>query len=115
MRSLLDELAIPYESVDLGEMEIPNGITDQQYGQLKTGLMTYGLDLLEDKKLILIEKIKKVIIDRVRSEDEPVKTKISDHLSSRFHLSYTYLAKLFTEATATTIEHGRAQRIYLIS
>jgi AraC-like DNA-binding protein len=105
VKSVSESLGIHCCSVDLGEMEIDEDITDEQYYKLKTALMTYGLDVLDDKKAVLIEQIKEVVIEMVHYEDELPKVKNSDYISTRLHHNYTYLANLFSEVTATTIEH----------
>ncbi len=109
VKAELDKLGVPYKSVDLGEVEIENKISLQQMENLKTGLLQYGLELQDDRKAVLIEKIKQVIIEMVHYADEMPKVKTSIYISKKLNHDYTYLANLFSEATGTTIEH------YLIS
>jgi AraC-like DNA-binding protein len=105
VKAELAKLGLHYRVVDLGEVEIEENITAEQHDLLKTALLKSGLDLMDDKKSILIEKIKNVIVEMVHYEDEFPRTKNSDYISKKLSHNYTYLANLFSEATGTTIEH----------
>lgn len=105
VKAILEQLGIQFITVELGEAIISEHISTALRAQLKIALQNVGLELLEDPKSILIEKIKKVIVEMVHYDDEPPKTKISDYLSSKFHLDYTYISNLFTAATHTNIQH----------
>ena len=105
VKAELDKLGLHYRVVELGEVEIEENITPAQNDQLKTALLKSGLELMDDKKAMLIEKIKNVIVEMVHYEDEFPKTKNSDYISKKLDHNYTYLSNLFSEATGTTIEH----------
>lgn len=105
VKAELNKLGLHYKVVELGEVEIEENITDEQKVRLKSALLQSGLELMDDKKSMLIEKIKNVIVELVHYEDEFPKTKNSDYISSKLNHNYTYLANLFSEATGTTIEH----------
>lgn len=104
VKAELDKLGLHYMLVDLGEVEIKEDITDEQRGQLKTALLKTGLELMEDKKAILVEKIKIVIIEMIHDLEELPKTNFSNYISERLHYDYSYLANLFSETTGVTIE-----------
>jgi AraC-like DNA-binding protein len=105
VKAELDKLGLHYRVVDLGEVDIEENIDAEQHDQLRIALLKSGLDLMDDKRAILIEKIKNVIVEMVHYEDEFPKTKNSDYISKKLNHNYTYLANLFSEATGTTIEH----------
>jgi AraC-like DNA-binding protein len=105
VKSELDKIGLHYKVVDLGEVDIEENITPGQKEQLKTALLLSGLELMDDKKSMLIEKIKNVIVEMVHYEDEFPKTKNSEYIGKKLNHNYTYLANLFSEATGTTIEH----------
>ncbi|MCX6234084.1 MAG: AraC family transcriptional regulator [Bacteroidetes bacterium] len=105
VKSELDKLALHYRKVDLGEVDVRENITPEQRDQLKTSLLKSGLELMDDKKAILIEKIKTIIIEMIHYADEPPKTNFSDYLCEKLNYDYTYLANLFSEVTGITIEH----------
>jgi len=101
----LKKLGLHYIVVELGEVEIMETISAEQREVLKAGLIDSGLELMDDKRAVLIEKIKTVIIDMVHHSDEMIKTNFSDYLSEKLKHDYTYLANLFSEIQGITIEH----------
>ncbi len=90
--------------VDMGVADIMEDITDEQRAQIKTALLRSGLEVMDDKRAVLIEKIKKVIIEMVHYTDELPKVNFSDFLSQKLGYDYTYMANLFSEIQGTTIE-----------
>ncbi len=105
VKAELEALGLQYTAVDLGEANITGPITTEQRELLKTTLLQSGLELMDDKKAMLIEKIKNVIIEMIHYADELPTIKNSEYLSHKLGHDYTYLANLFSEATGTTIEH----------
>lgn len=105
VKAELERLGLNYKTIDLGEVEIEESLTEEQNKQLKANLLKSGLELMDDKKAILIQKIKNVIIEMVHYEDELLKVKNSEYISEKLKYDYTYLANLFSEATGITIEH----------
>lgn len=100
----LKKLGLHFVVVDLGVVEILEDITPQQQEQLKASLLRSGLELLDDKKSILIEKIKSVIVEMIHYSDEVPKTNYSDYLSKKLDYDYTYLSNIFMEVKGTTIQ-----------
>jgi AraC-like DNA-binding protein len=100
----LKKLNLHFIVVDLGEVEIMENISTEQREQLKIALHDSGLELMDDKRAILIEKIKNAIIELVHHSDEVIKTNFSNYLSEKLNHDYTYLANLFSEVQGTTIE-----------
>jgi AraC-like DNA-binding protein len=90
--------------VESGEVQTWEDLSDEQLSKLKTALQKAGYELVNNKKNILVEKIKSAIAESVRHPNEPVKTKFSDYLSGKLNCSYRYLAKKFLETQGTTIE-----------
>jgi AraC-like DNA-binding protein len=105
VKSELEKLGLHYIVVDLGEAEIMEEITPQQISMLDSGLKKSGLELMDDRKSILVEKIKTIIIELVHYNDEQIKINLSDFLSEKLNYDYTYLANLFSEVKGTTIEN----------
>ena len=100
----LKKLGLHFIVVDLGEVEIMEEISAEQREQLKTALFNTGLELMDDKRAMLIEKIKNAIIEMVHHTDgEIIKTNFSEYLSKKLDHDYTYLANLFSEVQGTTI------------
>lgn len=105
VKAELDRLNLTYTAVDLGEVEIKESITIEQREKLEIALAKVGLELMDDKRAILIERIKSVIIEMVYYSEERPKYKFSDYLSKKLAYDYTYLANTFSEVTGVTIEH----------
>lgn len=105
VKAALNELGIVFRSVELGVVEVMEPLTPVQYGQLQSALLPSGLELMEDRKAILIEKIKHVIIEMLYDADELPKLKNSAYIADKMQQDYTYLSNLFSEVTGTTIEH----------
>ena len=104
VKSELEKLGLQYGVVDLGDVEVIGSITAEQRVRLKTALLKSGLELMDDQRAMLIEKIKNVIVEMVHYNDEVPKTNFSDYLSEKLNYDYTYLANIFSEVTGTTIE-----------
>ncbi|HAQ17964.1 MAG TPA: AraC family transcriptional regulator [Prolixibacteraceae bacterium] len=100
----LKKLGLHFIVVDLGEVEIMENISVEQSGKLKTALLNSGFELIDDKRAVLIEKIKNTVIEMVHHSNEIIKTNFSNYLSEKLNHDYTYLANLFSEVQGTTIE-----------
>jgi AraC-like DNA-binding protein len=100
----LKKLGLHFIMVELGEIEIMENISAQQRELLKVGLLSSGLELMDDKRSVLIERIKNVIIEMVHHSDEVVRVNFSHYLSEKLNHDYTYLSNLFSEVQGTTIE-----------
>ncbi len=115
VKDALKELGLHFILVDLGEVNIMENINDAQRSQLKLALFNSGLELMDDKRAMLIEKIKNVIIEMVHHTEEAIKINFSEYLSEKLKHDYTYLANLFSEVQGTTIEqfiiHHKIERI----
>lgn len=104
VKSELAKLGLHYTSVELGEAEIQEKITPEQVELLSIGLKRTGLELMDDKRSILVEKIKTIIIELVHYSEDQIKINLSDYLSEKLNHNYTYLANLYSEVKGTTIE-----------
>lgn len=100
----LKNLGIRYMTVDLGVAEIFEEIKESQFNELRKNLLKSGLELLDDKRSILIEKIKNVIVEMIHYTDELPEVNYSDYLSEKLGYDYTYLANIFSEVKGTTIQ-----------
>ena len=100
----LRKLNLHFILVNLGEIEIMETLCPIQLEDLRSALNRSGLELMDDKRAVLIEKIKNVIIEAVHHSDEIIKVNFSIFLSERLEHDYTYMANLFSEVQGTTIE-----------
>ncbi|WP_340104666.1 helix-turn-helix domain-containing protein [Rhodohalobacter sp. 8-1] len=104
VKSELEKLGLNCISVDLGMVEIKDDITEQQLETFNNNLKKSGLELLDDKKNILVEKIKAVIIEMIHYSDEVPKVNDSDYISEKLNYDYTYLSNTFSEVKGITIQ-----------
>jgi hypothetical protein len=104
VKEVLKNMGLHFVLVDLGEVDVMEKLTDEQRVELKATLLAAGFELMDDKRAVLIEKIKNVIVEMVHHTDELIKTNFSDFLSAKLNHDYTYLANLFSEVQGTTIE-----------
>jgi len=104
VKSELDNLGLRYRHVELGEADIIENITAKQRELLATSLLRSGLELMDNKKAMLVEKVKNIIIEMIHYADELPLIKKSVYISDKLNYDYTYLATLFSEVTGTTIE-----------
>ncbi|MDI9320800.1 MAG: AraC family transcriptional regulator [Phycisphaerales bacterium] len=105
VKAELDKIGLHHCNVDLGVIETTELISDEQKESFRAALLLVGLELMEDKKAVLIERIKNVIVEMVHYSDEFPRVRNSEYIASHLNHDYTYLANLFSEATGITIEH----------
>ena len=104
VKSEIEKLGLHYNYVKIGEADIVENMQPQQLEKFNTGLKKAGLVLMDDKKSILIEKIRSAIIELVHFTEDQIKVNLSDFLSEKLDYDYTYLANLFSEMSGVTIE-----------
>ncbi len=104
VKEILKEQGLHFIVVDLGEIEIMEDINTEQREHLKISLGESGLELMDDKKAILIEKIKVIITEMIHSNDELPEKNYSNYISDKLNYDYTYLSNLFSEIKGITIQ-----------
>lgn len=104
VKEALRNLGLHFIVVDLGEVDIMENITVEQREQLRLALLSSGLELMDDKKAVLIEKIKNVITEMIHHSDEIPKMNYSDIISQKLNYDYTYLSNVFSEVKGITIQ-----------
>lgn len=100
----LQKLGLKSRSIDLGVVEVCGEVTDRQLEKLKERLNEGGLELLDDKKNILVERIKSLILEMIHYTDEVPKVNDSDYLSEKLGYNYNYLSNIFSEVKGITIQ-----------
>jgi AraC-like DNA-binding protein len=105
VREILKTMHLHFVVIDLGEVDVMEELNAGQISYLRNELLQSGLELMDDKKSILIEKIKTTIIEMVHYSEDLQKTNFSTYLSEKLGYNYTYLANLFSEMQGSTIEH----------
>jgi AraC-like DNA-binding protein len=104
VKSELEKLGLHHTMVDLGEVEIMEDISKTKLHKLDLALRKSGLELMDDNKNILVEKIKTIIIELIHYNDEQIKINLSNYLSEKLNHNYTYLSNLFSDVKGSTIE-----------
>ena len=113
--SELDKLGVRYSNLQLGQVELLDNFTEEQFQTLDTALRATGLELIVDKRAKLIELIKNAVTEYVHFSDGETKVNFSAYLSKHLDYDYTYLSNLFSEVHGTTIEqyliHQKIERV----
>jgi AraC-like DNA-binding protein len=104
VKSELQKHGLHFTTVQLGEVEVMEVVSKELFDNINTALKKTGLELMDEKNSILVEKIKTIIIELVHYTDNQIKVNLSDYLSEKLNHNYTYLSNLFSEAKGTTIE-----------
>ncbi len=105
LQEQLEKFGIQYQLLDLGEIEFRESIPEETYNELREVLKKYGIELLDNQKSQLIQKIKDTIIEMVYEKDKLPTSTISSYLSDKLNLSYGYISNIFSEHTYTSIEN----------
>jgi len=100
----LKKVGLQHTAVDLGMVETLQDLSEEQRALLKENLLKSGLELLDDKKSILIERIKNLIVEMVHYSDQLPDLNYSEYISNKLEYDYTYLSNIFSEVKGTTIQ-----------
>ena len=104
LQEQLEKLELGYEILGLGEVNIKESISDKKLQELSSSISKYGIEIVENQKSILIQKIKDTIVEMVFSDEDLTSLKSSVYLSEKLNHSYGYISNLFSEVTYTSIE-----------
>ena len=104
VKNELNKLGLQYKNVELGEAEIINSISKEKLQLIDNALKDIGLELIEDRKSLLLEKVKTAVHEYIHSSEELYKTKISDYIKNKVNFDYSYLSKSFSNEQGITIE-----------
>ena len=110
VQSVLEALQIDYESIELGRVKLRDYLSSEQKKALNTALQKYELELMEDKKQVLVEQVKILILEIFHQPDTDMELKLSAYLSKKLNYEYTYLSNMFSELEGSTIE-----RFYIVN
>lgn len=105
VKAELEKMNLHIQSLEYGQVEVEESLTKEQLTSLGSALTEMGLELIGDKKAVLLEKIKNVIVDVARHRDEPLKENFSVYLGEKLKYDYRYLANLFASEMGMTIEN----------
>lgn len=101
----LQKLGIPFETTSLGNVEIHDDISPAQYKKLENALKKYGIEIIDNPRNAIVQQIKYLIVEMIYNDDRPTHSRMSEYISSKMNLSYSYLSKIFSDETFTSIEN----------
>lgn len=105
LQDQLQALEIKYEMLEFGEIDINETVTDDKFKQLQSNLSRYGIEIINNQKSQLVQRIKDTIIEMIYEKDKLPTSTISNYLADQLNLSYGYIANVFSEYTYTSIEN----------
>ena len=109
---LLEKSGFTPLSVELGTAVVQQKPDAKQREAFRALLESYGFELIDDKRMRLIEQIRTAVIELVHYSEDASKINLSDYLRDRCHRDYSALSKLFSEVNGISIEkYYLAQRI----
>ncbi|MCF6141579.1 AraC family transcriptional regulator [Flavobacterium sp. K77] len=100
----LTELGYKFNIIGFGEFNFLEKVPTSKMDELTSVFREYGIDIVENQKSVLVQKIKDAIIEMVHSE-KPLQVKSSVYIADKLNLSYAYLSNVFSEVTYTSIEN----------
>lgn len=104
VRGIFQEINYAPTEVTLGEVETAEPVSPEELPTLLEKLTSYGFELIDDSKSLLIERIKTLIIELIHYRKDDLKVNYSDFIAANLGKDYHYLSKLFSDVTGTTIE-----------
>jgi YesN/AraC family two-component response regulator len=104
VRDELLRLGLRGVKLEFSQLDTGKDLTQAQYHELRLALSRAGIEFAEDKKDILVQAIKSIVMEVIYHSDEPLPLNLSVHLSARLNHDYTYMSNLFSERLGTTIE-----------
>lgn len=100
----LKKMGLHFVVVELGEVDVMEELTETQRAELNAGLRSSGLELMDDKRAVMIEKVIRVITEMIHHTEEMPKVNYSDFISAKVGYDYTYLSNVFSEVKGITIQ-----------
>ncbi|MGV8947320.1 MAG: helix-turn-helix domain-containing protein [Lutibacter sp.] len=108
-RKVLDDKLLEYDIKHnisgFGEVEVLEKLSAEKFKNFSEALSEYHIEIVENQKSILVQKIKDAIVDMVFNQDTEVNVKTSVYLADTLGHSYGFLFNLFSEVTYTSIEN----------
>ena len=105
LQEQLERLEIKHKLLDLGEIEIGDGVSDESFAELQDSLSRYSIFIVNNEKSQLIQKIKDTLVEMIYENDKLPAITISQYLSEKMNFSYGYLTNIFSDNTHSSIEN----------
>ncbi len=101
--------------VELGIVTLAQPLLPAQWRGIQARLEQYGFEVIDDKRMRIVEQIRVGVIELVHHAEELEKVNLSDYLQQKCHREYSFLSKLFTEMQGISIEkyyiHQKIERV----
>lgn len=101
----LEESQIKHRILGFGEVEFLEKVSTEKMNSFSKSLNNYGIEIVENQKTVLVQKIKDTIVDMVFNDETNLSVKSSVYLAEKLERTYGYLSNLFSEVTYTSIEN----------
>ena len=105
LQEQLERFKINYSQLGSTEVDIQDNLSAETMQQLSGSLNEYGFEIVENRKTVLVQKIKDTIIEMIYSEDKLPAYKVSIYIADKLKHNYGYLSSIFSEVTYSTIEN----------
>lgn len=104
VKTVLQQLGITYINISLGEVHLTSNVSVTQLRTFKEKIASYGLGIIADRKGMLVERIRSLVVDMIHHHEELPKENYSWYIANKLDQNYTYIANIFSEQTGMTIE-----------
>lgn len=100
----LRELDLPFSLTNSQEVVFEKELSLSEKEKIKELLTPFKIELVNDGKLDIVQRIK-ISIDEMLRDEQATRMNTSDYLSNKLNYSYAYLSNLFSETNHTSIEN----------
>jgi len=103
-QGVLEKIGVRYTALTSGQLELPDPLSKELEDQLSIALGSFGQEVINDRKSILVERIKIAVISALSQTEKKLSVNFPSYLSDQLHYSYTHLARIFSQETGATLE-----------
>ncbi|MCW4467868.1 AraC family transcriptional regulator [Flavobacterium sp. MFBS3-15] len=105
LQQQLDKFDINCRVTEPGYVKFSENIPMETYARFIKSLSEFGIEIVDNQKNILVQKIKNVIIEMIYADKGVQALKISSYLSEKLGENYRTLSQVFSEVTFISIEN----------
>ncbi|WP_372472945.1 helix-turn-helix domain-containing protein [Capnocytophaga sp. ARDL2] len=101
---LMEDMGFELNDVDLGVIEFHEAITLEDRNKIEKAIQSLGFEILDEKKSLLVERIKNQIIELVSKDLNDLQITLPEYLQSKLQIEYDVLEELFSQQESQSIE-----------
>jgi AraC-like DNA-binding protein len=105
LKEQLQKLGISFRISGIGEIQIDDELQAERFKKLEDALKKYGIEIIDDHKDTIVHQVKEVITELVYMDEKLPDSKVSSYLAKKLNYSYSYIARVFSEVTHTSIQN----------